>query len=309
LKTRVVIFEDFNERLAFDSVSFDIQRLRCRCNFHALRFTQELQKIGKLIAERMRDEHPRWGPRNDDEFQYEDAKSHIQFAKNVPKYLAMHMNFDKGIAACDLERQDLQAYVEDHFSVLSKASELNDEKLELARLQGELGTCPLRPEESFLVVAALGFKRATRIYIASSTHLNIGQETMAKLTFLYPNVVTKEDILTDAELHPFRNHPSQVAVIDYMACASSDMFMTTDSTSHLESLISSHRMYHGSGHKPTLRPSSTLFRTIATSDWSHFEAEVHKAVTDTKRVDARRPFGRSIYRHPRCAECMCEHHV
>lgn len=50
-----------------------LQRLRCRCNFHALRFVPKLQNMGKLIVERMRDKHPRWGP-NDDEFHADDNR-------------------------------------------------------------------------------------------------------------------------------------------------------------------------------------------------------------------------------------------
>lgn len=42
------------------------QRLRCRCNFHALRFLPNLQDLGLLIAQRMRENHPRWGPIDDD---------------------------------------------------------------------------------------------------------------------------------------------------------------------------------------------------------------------------------------------------
>jgi len=83
--------------------------------------------------------------------------------------------------------------------------------LDLAGLQGELGVCPLLPEEGFLILAALGFKRATRIYLAG-THLPSWQAKMARLKFLYPNVVTKEDILTVEELQPFLNHPSQVHI-------------------------------------------------------------------------------------------------
>ena len=47
-------------------VCWFIQRLRCRCNFHALRFLPNLQDLGLLIAQRMRENHPRWGPIDDD---------------------------------------------------------------------------------------------------------------------------------------------------------------------------------------------------------------------------------------------------
>jgi len=66
------------------------------------------------------------------------------------------------------------------------------------------------PEEGFLMIAALGFKRGTRIYTAGA-HLYGGEAKMAVLKNLYPNIVTKEDILTPEEIAPFRNHSSQVS--------------------------------------------------------------------------------------------------
>ena len=73
----------------------------------------------------------------------------------------------------------------------------------------KLGRCPLTPEEAGLVLAGLGFKRGTFIYLAGS-HIYGGQSRMHPLTSLYPNLVTKEDLLTPSELAPFRNFSSQV---------------------------------------------------------------------------------------------------
>jgi hypothetical protein len=75
-----------------------------------------------------------------------------------------------------------------------------------------LGHCPLMPEEGFLMLAALGFKRGTRIYLAGA-HMYGGEAKMTILKYLYPNIVTKEDILTDEEIAPFRNYSSQVAYL------------------------------------------------------------------------------------------------
>jgi hypothetical protein len=78
-----------------------------------------------------------------------------------------------------------------------------------AEINRELGHCPLMPEEGFLMLAALGFKRGTRIYLAGA-HMYGGEAKMTILKYLYPNIVTKEDILTDEEIAPFRNYSSQV---------------------------------------------------------------------------------------------------
>jgi hypothetical protein len=76
----------------------------------------------------------------------------------------------------------------------------------------ELGHCPLMPEEAVLMLAALGFKRGTRIFLAGA-QLYGGQSRMSMLTSLYPNLVTKESLLTATELAPFLNHSSQVCFL------------------------------------------------------------------------------------------------
>jgi len=73
----------------------------------------------------------------------------------------------------------------------------------------KLGRCPLTPEEAALVLAGLGFKPETYVYLAGS-HIYGGNSRMEPFTSLYPNVITKENLLTDSELAPFRNFSSQV---------------------------------------------------------------------------------------------------
>ncbi|MCI11392.1 GDP-fucose O-fucosyltransferase-like protein, partial [Trifolium medium] len=75
------------------------------------------------------------------------------------------------------------------------------------------GRCPLTPEEAALVLAGLGFKQETYIYLAGS-HIYGGNSRMEAFNRLYPNVVTKENLLTTTELAPFRNFSSQVWLLD-----------------------------------------------------------------------------------------------
>lgn len=71
------------------------------------------------------------------------------------------------------------------------------------------GQCPLTPEEAVLMLAALGFNRKTHVYIAGA-HIYGGKSRMAALTSLYPNLVTKENLLTTSEIAPFLKFSSQV---------------------------------------------------------------------------------------------------
>ena len=65
------------------------------------------------------------------------------------------------------------------------------------------------PEETVLMLAALGFNRKTRIYLAGA-HIYGGKSRLTALTTLFPNLVTKENLLSSAEIEPFANFSSQV---------------------------------------------------------------------------------------------------
>lgn len=73
------------------------------------------------------------------------------------------------------------------------------------------GLCPLTPEEAVLMLAALGFNRKTHIFVAGA-QIYGGTGRLAALTSLYPNLVTKENLLSPEELEPFRNFSSQVTL-------------------------------------------------------------------------------------------------
>nr|GFB72207.1 GDP-fucose protein O-fucosyltransferase [Tanacetum cinerariifolium] len=53
MKNRFVHFVGFGNRLASDPIPYHLQRLRCRCNFHALQFTSKIQATTALLIQRM----------------------------------------------------------------------------------------------------------------------------------------------------------------------------------------------------------------------------------------------------------------
>ena len=59
------------------------------------------------------------------------------------------------------------------------------------------------------MLAALGFNRKTHIFLAGA-QIYGGPSRLASLTSLYPHLVTKENLLSPAELEPFKNFSSQV---------------------------------------------------------------------------------------------------
>ncbi|KAJ6706762.1 O-FUCOSYLTRANSFERASE 2 [Salix viminalis] len=294
----------------------DLQRLRCRCNFHALQFVPKIQETGALLLQRLRKhathpgslDHYLIGP-----FAEPNLKGKGGHAVKASRYLAIHLRFEIDMLAHSLceygggeaERKELEAYREIHFPALThlkKTTELRSPAL----LRSE-GLCPLTPEEAVLMLAALGFRRKTQMFIAGA-NIYGGRSRLTALTSLYHNLVTKEKLLSASELKPFMNFSSQLAALDFIACTASDAFAMTDSGSQLSSLVSGFRIYYGGGKMPTIRPNkrrlADIFMKNNTIEWRIFEQSVRKAVRQTKHV-FERPKGRSVYRYPRCKECMC----
>lgn len=100
----------------------------------------------------------------------------------------------------------------------------------------------------------------------------------------------------------------QLAALDFIGCTAADAFAMTDSGSQFSSLVSGYRIYHGEGKMVTIRPNkrrlADIFVKNSTIEWKIFEVRVRKAVRQTKHI-LKRPKARSVYRYPRCKECMC----
>ncbi|KAM3701394.1 hypothetical protein ACJW31_05G169300 [Castanea mollissima] len=315
-KNRVVHFLGFGNRLAFDPIPFQLQRLRCRCNFHALRFVPKIQETGALLLQRLRQHAGDTGPLDHyliGPSAVSNKKESSSRAKKPSRYLAVHLRFEIDMVAHSLcefgggeeERQELEAYREIHFPALTQIKKTT--KLPSpVELRSE-GLCPLTPEEAILLLAALGFKRKTHIFVAGS-QIYGGQSRLAALTSLYPKLVTKEKLLSSTELEPFMNFSSQLAALDFIGSTAADAFAMTDSGSQFSSLVSGFRIYYGGGKMPTIRPNkrrlASIFLKNNTIEWRVFEQRVRKAIRQTKHVQTR-PKARSVYRYPRCKECMC----
>ncbi|CAN1811184.1 O-fucosyltransferase 15 [Linum perenne] len=290
-KNKVVHFFGFGNRLAFDPMPFELQRLRCRCNFHALLFVPKIQEAGALLLQRLRNHAPH----------------------HASRFLALHLRFEIDMVAHSLceygggreEAEELEAYREIHFPALTVLKKTR--KLPSAAALRSEGLCPLTPEEAVLMLSALGFNRRTHLFVAGA-NIYGGPSRLTSLTHLFPNLVTKEKLLSASELEPFRNFSSQLAALDFIACTASDAFAMTDSGSQLSSLVSGYRVYYGGGWMPTIRPNkrrlASIFMKNSTIEWKVFEQRIRKAVRQTKNV-IERPKGRSVYRFPRCKECMC----
>jgi hypothetical protein len=118
------LFPDRDSR----SITF-LQRLRCRCNFHALKFVPELQRAGSLLVQRLRRVSSMQTEMDKQLFGNNMVDDPAIIAENHEpnRYLALHMRFEQDMVAYSLcefgggeeERRELQAYRETHFPTLA----------------------------------------------------------------------------------------------------------------------------------------------------------------------------------------------
>ncbi|XP_073042977.1 O-fucosyltransferase 29-like [Primulina eburnea] len=244
LRRRVVQLTKFDYRLA-NELNEDLQKLRCRVNYHALRFTKSIRNMGQKLVVHMR--------------------------KMAKRFIAVHLRFEPDMLAfsgCyygggDKERREL-GEIRKRWETLPELSP--DEE----RTRGK---CPLTPHEVGLLLRALGFENSTYLYIASG-EIYGGEETLRPLKELFPNFYTKE-MLAGEELKSFLPFSSRLAAIDYTVCEASDVFVTNNN-GNMAKILAGRRRYMG--HKRTIRPNakrlSSLFAARDKMDWSVFARKV-----------------------------------
>ncbi|QHO10503.1 uncharacterized protein DS421_15g490300 [Arachis hypogaea] len=196
-----------------------------------------------------------------------DKKKDHDFAKGSIKYLALHLRFEVDMVAYSLcefgggesERRKLQAYRESQFPLLVERLKNSTSPISPMVLR-KMGRCPLTPEEASLVLAGLGFKRGTYVYLAGSGIYG-ADSRMNPFTRLYPNVITKEDFL--ARLLPMNLNLLRNFLL-----------------SQISTMVFGFKSYYGGDHVPILRPNKKRLAAIlwqnGTIGWNSFEERVKR---------------------------------
>ncbi|CAA7042422.1 unnamed protein product [Microthlaspi erraticum] len=244
-KKHVVQLSKFDYRLS-NELDPELQKLRCRVNYHALRYTESINRMGQLLVDRMR--------------------------SKAKHFVALHLRFEPDMLAFSgcyygggqKERLELGA-MRRRWKTLHAA---NPDKVR------QHGRCPLTPEEIGLMLRGLGFGREVNLYVASGDVYG-GEDTLAPLRALFPNLHTKETLTSKQELAPFANFSSRMAALDFIVSDESDAFVTNNN-GNMARILAGRRRYMG--HKVTIRPNAKklykLFTNRHNMTWDDFSSSV-----------------------------------
>ncbi|KAL0381348.1 UNVERIFIED_CONTAM: O-fucosyltransferase 38 [Sesamum angustifolium] len=281
-------------RLANNYLPLDIQRLRCRALYHALRFSPSIESLGKKLMERLR--------------------------SRAKRYIALHLRYEKemlsftgctyGLSNAESEELRVMREKTSHW----KIKNINSTEQRIS------GLCPLTPMEVGIFLQALGFPRSTLIYIAAG-EIYGGERHLLELKSRFPNIVFKEMLATQEELRTFSNHASQTAALDYIISVESDVFIPSHS-GNMARAVEGHRRFLG--HRKTITPDRKglveLFdkleaRLLEVSSFYSLVNQLHKNRFGAPRKRGAAPLGikgrarsrleESFYQNP-YPECICK---
>ncbi|KAJ4702256.1 O-fucosyltransferase family protein [Melia azedarach] len=276
LKRHAVQLSKFDYRLA-NRLDTDLQKLRCKVNYHALRFTSSIREMGEKLVHRMR--------------------------LRSKHYIALHLRFEPDMLAfsgCyygggDKEKRELGA-------IRKRWKTLHISNPDKERRHGK---CPLTPLEVGLMLRALGYGSEVHIYVASG-EVYRGEETLAPLKALFPNFYSKETITSKEELEPFSSFSSRMAALDFIVCDESDVFVTNNN-GNMARILAGRRKYFG--HKPTIRPNAKklyrLFLNQTNSTWEAFASRVRSYQRGFMGEPNEVRPGRGEF-HENPAACICQ---
>ncbi|KAL9225958.1 hypothetical protein vseg_001827 [Gypsophila vaccaria] len=286
-KHKVVHFNKTDARLANNGLPLDFQRLRCRVNFQALKFNPNIEDLGhKLI--------------------------HLLQAKG--SFIALHLRYEMDMLAfsgCNhgcTEEEAKELKRMRYAYPWWRDKEINSEE------KRSQGLCPLTPEETTLILQALGFDNNTQIYIASG-EIYGSERRLAALRAAFPYTIKKNVLLDPDDLGQFRNHSSQMAALDFMVSVASDIFVPTYD-GNMARLVEGHRRYHGF-RKTIILDRKRLVELVdlyqnGTIPWDNFSTAVKEAHQNRsgqpifRKVILDKPKEEDyFYANPQ--ECLCRH--
>jgi len=276
----VLLLRGLDSRLSKDLPS-DLQKLRCKVAFHALRFAAPIQAVGDKLAQRMWKQGP---------------------------YVALHLRLEKDVwvrTGClpglsSKYDEIIQHERKNRPDLLTARSNMSYHERKLA------GLCPLNAKEVARLLKALGAPRTARIYWAGGEPIG-DQEALEPLKKQFPNFHNKQSLALPGELDSFSRKASLLAAIDYIVSLNSDVFMPSHG-GNMGHAIQGHRAY--AGHRKHITPNKRqmlpyfLDKTLSEQDFNRVIRQLHNESLGQPEYRTDKP-GRDIIAYP-VPECMCK---
>ncbi|XP_020697304.1 O-fucosyltransferase 20 isoform X1 [Dendrobium catenatum] len=275
----VLLLRGLDSRLSKD-LPPDLQKLRCKVAFQALRFATPIVELGNRLAERMRSKGP---------------------------YLALHLRMEKDVwvrTGClpglsyeydDIIHEERKLRPE----LLTARSNMTNEERKLT------GLCPLNALEVTRLLKALDAPRNTMIYWAGGEPLG-GMAVLEPLKKEFPFLYNKENLSLPGELEPFIQKASLLAAIDYIVCEKSNVFMPSHG-GNMGHMIQGHRAF--AGHKKFITPNKRhmlpffLNKSLPETEFNRIVKELHQGSLGQPEFRTDK-IGKDVTAYP-VPECMC----
>ncbi|KAL1538836.1 Rhamnogalacturonan I rhamnosyltransferase 1 [Salvia divinorum] len=249
---KVVHLNKTDARLANNGLPLEVQKLRCKVNFSALRFTSPIQELGRKV---------------------------VGMLRQKGSFLVLHLRYEMDMLSFSGCTRGCNTNEINELTAMRYSNPGWKEKVIDPDLKRKDGLCPLTPEETALVLTALGIDPNVQIYIAAG-EIYGGKGRLKSLANAFPNLVTKDKLLKPSDLSFFKNHSSQMAALDYLVSLESNVFVPTYD-GNMARVVEGHRRYLG--FKKTILLNRRILVGLidqyneGTLSWDEFSSQVKEA--------------------------------